>query len=226
MFSDRGGSRVYRRHWGVYDRSGTLRTRDHNSRAADENSYILASMSARGVGLGRATLKLFRGRAFLLCNRDERASTAVASGERYDKLSTTGRATHLSSARTGVHADERAQCSSRSRCQRCAHAEGVLRDKTHDHASLVVTSRKPRRGKKKNSRAGIRLGYRDEYLSQTKSAAAQTVRPARRGRTGIFEKGAHPSIPRGAAARVYRPAPDPKTRRSRRRPSCPWGGTS
>ena len=94
------------------------------------------------------------------------------------------------------------------------------------HVSLVVTSRKPRRGKKKNSRAGIRLGYRDEYLSQTKSAAAQTVRPARRGRTGIFGTAARRAAPLTEAARVYRPAPDPKTRRSRRRPSCPWGGTS
>ena len=108
---------------------------------------------------------------------------------------------------------------------RARGSRSVPRDSSQN-VPLVVTSRKPRRGKKKNSRAGIRLGYRDAYLSQTKSAAAQTAPRARRGRTGTFGTAAHPSIPRGAAARAYRPAPDPKTRRSRRRPSCPWGGTS
>ena len=80
--------------------------------------------------------------------------------------------------------------------------------------------------KKKIPARVSRLGYRDEYLSQTKSAAAQTVRPARRGRTGTFGTAARRAALPREAARVYRPAPDPKTRRSRRRPSCPWGGTS
>ena len=79
----------------------------------------------------RVNLKLFQGQPFVLCNKDNPATAAELSYEKCDKCSINAGLGTSVTALTARLEPSAGKSASWSRCQRCAHAEALLREKTH-----------------------------------------------------------------------------------------------